>query len=224
MLFPFPSFVPVIAGPKITDLGHTSATTASVTLTITVPAGATIVVCVVDVMGTAIAAPSDATNGSYTQIATLGMNNNTAANGACAMYYFQNSASLTSITLTYTGSAGSGRSISAVYLTGVPTTGVLDTAVTNTGFGSSTAPTVTSAGTAGQSSEMLIAMVGYFQSGTFTQDTGNGWSTPPNADTGTNAQLGAGSQINTGTGTKTFAPTLGTARTWATIIAGFKHS
>jgi hypothetical protein len=58
----------------------------------------------------------------------------------------------------------------------------------------------------------------------FTQDSGHGWATPPNAATssGPSVSVAGGNQVNSGVGTLTFAPTLNVAVAWAAFIVGFR--
>ncbi len=195
-------------------------------INITIPAGgvpknSTIVLVAYDFAG---AAPkgsvADTVLNSYSSAISAG------AASSLNMFYAFNATALTSgQTITYTkGDSVNGAVVSAFYITSVSYgTDPHDAATNASAAGSSTTPSVAS-GVGAVSNEMLIAAVGYQSAGTFTQDVGNGWAAPPNA-----LIFGAGSLsiaggylVNSGTGSKTFAPTLGTSSAWTEIITSFK--
>jgi|SRR5579862_9504143 len=152
---------------------------------------------------------SDGTNGAYTLITTK---TNTQEQ---LVFYFNNSASLSTATITCSWTTSAAWNISASYITG-QSASPLDTAVTNSASGTSTAPSVSNAGTPGVSGELFIGSV--VASATFTQ--ASGWAAPPNGTT----SIEAGNLVNAGTGNQTYNPTLGSSVAWTDIIVAFKPS
>jgi hypothetical protein len=206
-----------IQTPAVTNIGtNNSAGVSTVTLAgVTVPAGSLIIVEVIDASSTIGGSVSDGVN-TYTASGGVFLNN-VSTNGFMRTWFAPN-ASLSAGTITYTLQATTAASISAIYSSNIITSSPLDSAVTATAFGSSTTPTVTS-GTPASTGELFVAGIGEGGS-TFTQDSGHGWTSPPNVDSNNN--VAGGKQVNAGTGTKIFAPTLGASTTWAVNVLGFK--
>lgn len=209
---------------SVADLGHNSnGSGATITASITVPAGAAIFVFIQeDSPSYASGTLADAINGAYTRIAT-DANNGIGGNGGSSLWYFLNSAALSSTTLTYTKGQSSGASWAYFYATGV---NAIDPAVTAHTVGNSTTASVTS-GTPAVAGELFIAANSSNLIGsTYTQDTANGWASPFDAEDGPfplGLAIGGGNQVNAGTSAITFAPTV-TAGTngWVSYVAGFK--
>src|SRR6516162_866818 len=85
-------------GMTVNDLASTSgAAGATLTMSITVPAGALIVVVAAEVTSASAGSMADATNGAYTLASSGAMS--TAA-GFGMVFYFMNSAALSAVTLT----------------------------------------------------------------------------------------------------------------------------
>jgi hypothetical protein len=212
---------PSIAAVAITDLGTANLTGTSISITVPgggVPAGATLVACIRDngssgVIGTM----SDSASNSYAK-GPNGSQNNAGIIGG-ALFYAYNVAALTSgqsITYTTTGASDALRLV-AFYVTGLlERSSPLDSAVSNSTFGTSATPSVAS-GAPSISGELFVACV-VTNSTSFTQDsTDAAWATPPDTQT----SLDGGSVINSGTGALTYAPSTANAP-WLELIAAFK--
>lgn len=211
---------PVIPAP--TNIGTNAGTGATVAVTVGVggvPTGALIVVLAYDTAsGTPGGSVADSAGNTYAALVTLGA----SATSHSMFYAFNATALVNTNTITYTKqNAINGGTVSAMYATNVKTTDPKDTAVNVTASGSSTTPTATS-GTPVTAGELFVYNVAFISTGTFTQDVGNGWASPPNNSLGTGIEMQGGSQTNAGTGTKTAAPTLGTSSAWLEIMSGFK--
>lgn len=217
-------------GPRISLGTNNNTTGATIALTgLTVPAGVAVFVAVMEQNGSATpgtGSVADGTNGAYSAGPTTG-----ADNCRLSLFYFLNAAALASGTVTFTkGGSGNRASISAFYASGVATTSALDASVTatqNTVTGNPPVYSLTS-GSPSESGELLVGLVGTrcaSTAPTFTQDTTNGWATPPDY-ANTIYEWGAGGTlVNAGSGTKTFSPTStapGGTVTALMLIAGFK--
>jgi len=126
-----------------------------------------------------------------------------------------------SVTATW-GSNVTIKSLSLVCVTGASTTDQNLSGAT----GSSTAPTETT-GTLGQAAEIVFGMVvvnnGYAD--TFTEDTTNGtYTSDAVATSSSGIKTHLAHQIVSVTTAKTYAPTLGTSRTWTETIKTFKDA
>jgi hypothetical protein len=208
---------------SVVSLGSTSSSTgATLTLTVTVPAGALIFVAIHEKTTTAGGTVGDGGTNSYTAINSANPNASTA-NGIGKNFYAWNAGALSAATLTYT-KAGSGNSssMSAFYATGIQTSAdPLDAAVTATPTtGSSTTPSVTS-GTPGAAGELMVGAVAWLgaTTDTFTED--GAYATPPDSAFSFNTGVGGGNLVNAGSAAKTYAPTI-TSHPWAAFIYGFK--
>lgn len=210
-----------------TNLGTNSITGSgsSVTITgVTVPAGSLIVGIGTENDGTSTGGTiKDGTNGNYTGPAASGNVNNTAGAVWTGLFYFPNSASLSSATITYTLAAAlsgsNSATLSACYITGALTVSPLDTVVTATAFGVSNSPSVTSG--APSATDMLIGWAVQASNNTFSQDSTHGWAAPPNAISGTGTAFGAGSQVSGSS--KIFNPTFSsTSHSYWIAVVGFK--
>lgn len=220
-VLPPPSSAAGCAAPVVTNIG-TNANTAGATLTlsaVTVPAASLIVVIVAeDDGGAGGGSISDGVN-TYTSASLSGIGN--VLVGTLHTFFAPN-ASLSGGTITYTkNTSGDATSITAIYASNILTVSPLDAAVKATATGNSAAPTVTS-GTPAQSGELFVGGIGVNGTETFTQDSGHGWSSPPNSSGSTFPAFG-GAQVNAGTGTKIFAPTLSASNLWGINVVGFKH-
>ena len=185
-------------------------------MSLTVPAGALIVVLVAENAGT-IGTMADATNGSYAAATSASFNSAADVGG---VFYFANSTALSSVTLTYTKhTSGSSVAMSAFYVTGMATSSVLDAAVTASVTGSSTSPSVTG-GTPGALNELIVGAA--FCTGAPAYTQASGFATPPNSvSISTTLTAAGGDQFVTGGGATTFAPTLGASQPWLAIVVGF---
>lgn len=202
---------------SITSIGsNTGAAGATLTLTgVTVPAGALIIVCTVENGAAAIGTVSDSVNGSYTNI------NNGNFGTVGGIFYFNNTASLSSATITFTKNAsGNDTDIAAFYATGQATSSVVDTAASATNFSGGGNPTVTS-GTPANSGDLFVGMAGpntnvvsWTQSTGFTNAIGS-------AGVVSVCSLGLGYAVNAGTTALTYNPTVGTAGAYPACIAAF---
>lgn len=230
-LFFTPPPFPIVSGnwSPIIDLGAAYGGNGSSVITlsgITVPAGALIITCASE---TATGTNGGITDGSNTyNVAKLELMNNSATIGFTAISYAYNVAALSLATLTFTKQSSIHQAALAAFYSsfGLMNSGVLDTATTAGAFGISASPSVTSATTAGQSGELFVGCSGNRSSLAFTQDSTNGWASPfdpAGASLPTSVLQGGGNLVNAGTGTKTYAPTLGSSSSWADAIVSFKH-
>ena len=216
------------AGVQATSGGTTVVVTTLSTGAASIPANSIILVAVTDPSTSgSLSAVTDNASNSYTLAASKALNGS-ASNGIVYLYwsYTGNALNLTSSgTLTYTKNAnGAKATVSVSYLSGAQTgSGALDASVTQTASGTTGTITATS-GALSVANEMLIGVFGNSNNNTFTQDTTNGWSSPPN---GIGTGGGGGSQVDgghqTASGAKTFAPTVATSNgNWALLIVGFE--
>ncbi len=139
------------------------------------------------------------------------------------MFYSANVSALTSSnSITLTAPSGEQCDMGAFCATGIAQTSPLDSAVTETAETDTGGLSITS-GTPSVSGEMFAVVCGsYYNSGTFTQDTGHGWSTPFSYTNGSYGGLAGGYEINTGTGTIKWAPSFSTRCYQSAVMAGFK--
>lgn len=81
--------------------------------------------------------------------------------------------------------------------------------------GASTAPSITTA-TLNNANEIIYAVVQVVTgvSDTYTEDAGNGWTTLNSVSLATSGKMHVAYKIVAATTAKTYAPTLGTSRTW----------
>jgi len=205
----------------VTDLTSASnAAGATLTLSITVPAGALICVLVNELASTTSGSMSDATNGSYTAGPTQVLTGNV---GIGQIYYFMNSAALSAVTLTYTKqTSGHTVSMTAFYATGIATTSALDTAVTASGQYTSATPSVTS-GTPTQS-DLMVGCCAWDNASALTLTNTAGYTVPFETNTGQpTAAVGGGVANIGGSIAMTYAPTMsGTCTGGAIMVIGFK--
>lgn len=203
-----------------------SGTTGSITVPAGgVPAGACIVVGVVEqgtnTIGSGV---TDTAGNTYTLIKPAVAN---GTNCVGAVYRCWNCKALVSgNTITYTAhNSSDSNAESACYITGVDNTAdPLDSAVVNSATGSSAAPTITS-GTPSQSGELMMGFLLWNALGTtFTQDsTHEPYSTFPVLVVNSTQEVGVagGAWTNTGSGAITYAPAI-TSSPWVAFTAGFK--
>lgn len=206
---------------SVTDLGESHTTSIGATLTlgsVNVPAGALIVACVFDGGGTPSGTGStcaDGTNGSYTGVLPTYVGNSSSNEYYIKLFYFANSAALSSATITYTPtSTGNYVTLSALYATGILKVSPYDSGVA-AALGSSGGISSLTSGAPAVSGELFIGFAGSL--GTASQGSAP-WATPPDGNVSFSA-IGA-NQINSGSGALTYDPALNNA--WAILIAGFK--
>lgn len=218
----------------VTNIGtkNSVSTGSSLVMTgVTVPAGALIVVGTGESGSgstyTGTGSLTDSAGNTYSRVSNYF--NNSTANGVGVVWYCLNALALSSqsITLTKNLSSSNDAVMSAFYATGI---GTLDSTVTASATGSTNSPSLTS-GTPSGANELLVAFAiaaGPASTMTYTQDSTNGWATPPNfitADDGLNgsAAVGGGTQVNSTANARTFHPTtVGYTLGTATFILGFK--
>jgi hypothetical protein len=218
---------PTLAAVTITNIAQAnddSGTADSLTVTGVTVAAPNMVIALVDEVVTAndtssCGSLSDGTN-SYTLLSSVKLNNSSADGIACFFYHYYASGGLSSGHLTYTF-AGSCNfvSMTAAYISG--STSTPDSAVTHTASGQSASPSVTSAGTASVSNELVVGFAAAGDTQTVTQATGS-WATPPNHATAPDPSYIAGSLTNTGTTAQTYNPSFSSTNNWGAIIAGFE--
>jgi hypothetical protein len=192
----------------------------SFTISATVPAGATIVVCWHD-NGTAgaNASVSDAASNTYTLITSQTLNNLNSA-GKCGIYYIANCAALSTQNITITSSGSNSCGASAFQITGLASA-PLDSTVTAVGFGSGAAPTVTAANAPATANSLIVGFVAYSGVPTFTQDsTHAAYANVPVAISSSGRSLAGGNVVSSSK--LTYAPSLTGINSWADIIIGFK--
>jgi hypothetical protein len=209
-------------GMSVVDLGTAQgAAGATLTTTITVPAGALIVAVAAEVTSASAGSMSDATNGSYTLASSGAMS--TAA-GFGMVFYFQNSAALSAVTLTYTKqTSGHACSLAAFYVTGAATASALDSAFTNTSAVNSASPTVTSAAAPAGNGEVIIGACAYSNAAAKTLTNTGSFIIPFGNQNGQSTASVGGGHINVGgTLSATFNPTLSGASDNITFILAFK--
>lgn len=207
--------------------GNFSGTTLALS-SVTVPAGALIVVGTGESANTVSGTGSLADSAGNTYARVSNYFNNAAANGVGVVWYCVNAKAISAGTITLTKNvSGNDAAISAFYATGI---GAIDATITASGTGSTNSPTLTS-GTPSGSNELFVGFAiysGQTNTLTYTQDTTNGWATPPTFFTendGLNGSVavGGGTQVNATSLARTFHPTTGgVAGGTATFILGFK--
>jgi hypothetical protein len=179
-----------------------------------------VAVCDASTSGSGSMTDNAATPNVYTSQVNANLNNS-ATNGFARIFTAPVKTALTAAnTITYTkGATGTVACISAFYALG--TTGQIDTTVNATATGSSTSPSVTSG--VAHTNTLLFAMVGYGNSGTYTQDTTHNWATPFTAVTGSTTRgIGGGNQQQNSNTAIVFNPTLGTTGVWAALVTGLQ--
>lgn len=181
---------------SITNLGQNSASAAaSITLTnLTVPAGALIVVSVVDFAGALGSGVTDGASNTYNRPTSI----SDGAGGIAAIYFAYKCNALSNQTITYTkGDSVNGALMTCCYATGIYRgSNPNDTAVNATNSAAQTATPSVTAGTPTQSGELVIGCLAWNNAGngTFTQESG--WSTPSTQCDAFNISLATGSIIN----------------------------
>jgi hypothetical protein len=211
-------------GMAVTDLGNNGdSAAASYVISITVPAGALIVVAVNEASATAVGSVSDATNGTYTQAVSGSLS---SASGFGAIWYFQNSAALNAVTLTITKSAGGSAHAStacAMYITGAATTSVLDTAFTASSAVNTASPTVTSAAAPAGIGELIVGACLTSHSPAAVVTNPATFNAPFGQQTNRPTAVVAGGHINVGGNLPyIYNPTLSVAADNITFIIAFK--
>ena len=205
-----------------TNIGTaTSSSGATCALTgVTVPAGSLIMVCInsYEALGGSC---SDSLNGTYTFGASQILGG--GGSGYQQVFYFANSAALSSGTITFTKKTiGSVVTISAFYVTGAQALAPIDPAVTaSTGLANTSSPSITS-GVPSSDFELIVGMLAVTGDAAITYTQASGFSTPPveaSQTSGLNYFVEAGGTILNPTKTAvTFNPTLTTSGTWGWSI------
>lgn len=230
---------------SVTNIGTASdhsTTTSSLNITVPVggvPTGALIVCCAATTVaaGTGIAGAFTDTAGINTYATAWSAGNSVGfngvgANGYIILGYSFNSSALTSANaVTFnTSTASHSDGFSAFYATGIQTSSdPRDTAFQNTATGSSAAPSVAASAVPAAAGSLVIGIVGINapSSDTFTQDSTNAaYANFPirvgssAGSTLSNATIAGGEIVSSAQ--LTYAPALGTSRTWAAAITAFK--
>jgi len=215
-----------------TNIGTVTTTgAASISVTTgTVPAGALIFGACSEInfgLTTTPGSMADATNGTYTAVTPKAQGTGTTR-GIGQIFYFPNSAALSSVSVTYTlGLITDGAACSFFYITGIKPTSPLDTSVTKQSSGRLALVALTS-GTPSVAGEFFVAVLTADDSGgtTYTQDTIDSWVAPPTFafNNAADVSVAGGGQINAGTGTIEFnPPNAATEFTdWAAQIVAFE--
>ena len=181
-----------------------SAVPVQTTTTASVPAGSLIVVWLSEYADNiSNLTLSDTAGNTYTPVSA----GTVYGGGGSRAFYVANALALASgSTVTISGCSSSciqTYELTGFYATGIATVSPLDTNVT------ATSSTSVISGVPGVAGELFVGLAANAVSGTYLQDVGNGWATPPTA-VGTNGLYsGGGVQVNAGSGTKTFAPAAG---------------
>jgi hypothetical protein len=168
---------------------------------------------------------SDTQSNSYTLLTSVHPDN-TGTSGTTQLFYSSITTRLTSSdTITYsTGGSRTSIAASACYATGIATSSPVDVGVTKTatGNGGHMSPaSVTGAGSASQSGELWVGVLGVASAVTYTNSGSGTWATTPAAASGSTETVGGGSQVNAGTTALTYTATLSSAAAWALIIVAF---
>lgn len=207
----------------VTDIGTAdSFIAATVTIaSVTVPVGASIVVCVTE-GGNSGGLGGSVTDGTNTYTAVVGANyNNDTTQGFSRIFVKDNAAAISNATITYTKKNNNANTcISAFYVTG---TGGIDTAVTASATGNSSTPSVTGGAPTG-ANEAIVGWVGGNFGLALTQDSTNGaYAAPPDLNENQNSAHSIGGNIiYTGTSARTYAPTTAAGAVWAALMVAFK--
>lgn len=220
--------------PVSTNIGTNLGSGASLSITVPgggVPSGSLIVLVSEDTGSTTPGGSvADTAGNSYSVAASIG---SVGAVGSLRIWFAYNSLALSSgNTIVYTkiSAGGSGATISAMYATNIlAISNPNDSGSTATNSGSGTSPTVTS-NNLSQNGELMIAVTGWCVtsavcsgSATFTQDSVNGWSIPPNSSIVNELGIAGGNQINNGTSSKIFNPSLSSISGWNAAVTSFKR-
>lgn len=206
----------------VTDIGQKGVATGASMLQltgVTVPAGNAILCAVLDGGAGTVGTGSigDTVN---TYVALPGTYTNNTIGQFIQIFYSLNVSALGSGTITYTKAANGIGGIACFYASGL---GAIDTVVTTTAFGNGLLPTVTSP-SASVSGDLFVSWAAAFTtSGTWTQNTANGWAIPFDSPAVSADRFGiGGNQVNSGTTGITFAPTPPGSINWAAEIIAFK--
>jgi hypothetical protein len=200
----------------VTDLGTdtTGDGVTTMTLSATTPAGALIFVCCGDQPGGTCA---DTAGNVYTRIEIA-----IPTGGELLVFYCINALPMSGGTITYTkGSPDYPATMAGLYATGVALSFAYDPNVFASASGTSAAPSVQS-GHPQVKGALLIAAIAAIGNGfTFSQDTTDGWTSPPDNEAINGSNVAGGYLVAAGTGRQTFAPTWSASTNWAAIVVGF---
>ncbi len=215
-----------------TDLGTGQSKVSGTTLTITtlaaIPAGALVVVCITNDIGSlnTISSISDGTNTGYKS--SGGLENIVAASLTHEIWYMENAVAVSSsATITINMSTSTAKSAAAFYCTGIAASSSLDGfPVSTPASGSGTAVSIATGAATSQANELIVVSFGLARviGDTFTITSAH--TAPPTrvATTGnpatSNRMTEGGSQVVSSTGTQTFTATI-TSAAWAGAIACF---
>ena len=206
----------------VTNIGAAQGSSvASYSITgVTVPAGRFIAVLVVDGAGVGSAgAVTDSAGNSYALVPA-----SPTAHFVPVLFYAWNSKALSSGTITYTKiNSSAGSLMEAFYATGVQTSADPYDSVTHavTDAAGGTNNPVTS-GIPSAAGEFFIGGCAWNPASSFTQDTANGWASPPPLYQGYGLNIAGGTLTNPTATAKTFNPTVSANSGWGSLIAGFK--
>lgn len=209
-------------GP-VTNIGI--ATGSGATLTVTpssaVPAGSLIIIGAQDNGGAAIGSSqiADSAGNSYTLILST-----INSPGAMAAWFSTNANGIsTSQTITYTKiNAINGGCLTTCYVSNAQGF-KLDSGVTATAIGTSSTPSVTS-NLPKDNGEIFFALASEDTVAlSLSQDSGHGWSAPPNEASGGSNDLMGGSKIPTSRAAQTFSPGSTASVAWTAGIFSFQQ-
>lgn len=215
-------------GIAVTDLG-TGSNSAGATLaltSLTVPAGALIVVLVTENTSASAGTCADGASNTYA-VPSGGSVALPSSNGFVQIFRAYNVSALTNQSITYTKqTSGRACAISAFYVTGIQTSGdPVDASVTATASGTSSAPAATT-GTPSQIGTLLVMGVGWenASAGTaFTQSTNANFGAPFSTNNTLAAASAAGANaVSMGRSPVAYAGILGASGSWGAIALGFK--
>ncbi len=220
-----PSWPPVqpsvLGAISVVNIGtNTGATGATLVISsVTVPAGALILVGTTENNVTAPGTVANSAGDTCTQANSAAMNGSNVA-GWGAIFYCANSAGMSGGTITYTrNTSGRNVAMSAFYATNLAAS-PLDQNPTPT-VGASTNPSVTS-GTLSSTGELVVGMVSIGSLGGLDGFTRNGSFVVPFNDAliTTNVATRGGNFVYSGTAPVTWAPVI-TSRQWAAFLLTF---
>ena len=205
-------------------LSNTAAPTSGPVTSVTVAQNSLIVV----VGGLALNSPtitcSDSAGNTYTVVKQTDTAPNPDISAFMAYATAATALSAGTVTVAWGGGAAGSVVCEVFEVTGAATSGFNDSAVTAQQNASGTSPSTTS-GTPGESGELFFAVdITDSTSATWTEDTGNGWTTARAKTLSVSAPsmcIGASYLVNSGVGTKTWAPTTA-ADEHCIILLGFK--
>lgn len=194
---------PSLASWTIANLGTAQASSTSISLSgLTIPSNANVVVVVSSGANCLLGSLTDGTNIFSLISGASGNINGSVTNGTGCIFSFYYASGGSGVTLTFNQGGSTPLAISAISAVGGSSTPV-DISVGT--FGKATPPSLSS-GVPAQSNELFVAYIVGSNTGSFSQDTANGWAAPPNVISASVFEIGGGNQVNAGTGAITWAP------------------